>query len=135
MADFTSHPAVNPSKSASWSMDSAHLFPHTHINMGPGGFWLHQFWPLAVDRTRHTVRFYMGKPTTIRERLQQELYVARVMEVIAEDISNMERTQRGISSGANQFMPLQDNEIAIRHCVNNVQRWVAASRVREALSQ
>lgn len=134
VADFTSHPAVNPTKSASWSMDSAHLFPHTHINMGPGGFWLHQFWPLAVDRTRHTVRFYMGKPTNIRERLQQELYVARVMEVIAEDISNMERTQRGISSGAKQFMPLQDNEIAIRNCVNNVQRWVAASRVREAIT-
>jgi len=134
VADFLSHAAVNPTKSASWSMDAIYLFPHTQIDMGPGGFWVHQFWPLAVDRTRHVVHFYMARPTNARERLQQELYVVRVMEVIAEDVSNTERTQRGISSGAKRFMQLQDNEVAIRHSVNNVQRWVAADSVREALS-
>lgn len=134
MAQFLEHPAVNPTKSDGWSMDSVHIFPHTHINWGPGGFWLHQFWPLAPDRTRHEVRFYMNQPTTARERLQQELYVGRVIEVIAEDLSNMERTQRGISSGAKHFMQLQDNEIAIRRSVNNVIRWAGASTVREAMS-
>jgi len=134
MAKFLEHPAVNPTKSDGWSMDSIHIFPHTHINWGPGGFWLHQFWPLAPDRTRHEVRFYMNQPTTARERLQQELYVGRVIEVIAEDLSNMERTQRGISSGAKRFMQLQDNEIAIRRSVNNVIRWTAARTVREAMS-
>lgn len=134
MVEFLAHPAVNPTKSSGWSMDSVHIFPHTHINWGPGGFWLHQFWPLAVNRTRHEVRFYMAKPSTVQERLQQELYVGRVIEVIAEDLSNMERSQSGISSGAKAYMQLQDNEIAIRRSVNNVMRWSAATSVREALS-
>ncbi|WP_236555009.1 aromatic ring-hydroxylating dioxygenase subunit alpha [Novosphingobium sp. 9U] len=134
MEAFLGHPVVNPTKTNGWSMDSIHVFPHTHINWGPGGFWLHQFWPLAVDRTRHEVRFYMAAPTTPRERLQQELYVGRVMEIIAEDLSNMERTQRGIASGAKSTMQLQDNEIAIRRSMDNVIRWTQAGTVREAMS-
>lgn len=134
MTEFLAHPAVNPTKSNDWSMDSIHLFPHTHINWGPGGFWLHQFWPVLQDKTRHEVRFYMAKPTTVRQRLEQELYVGRVMEVIAEDLSNMERTQRGIASGAKDFMQLQDNEIAIRRSVDNVIRWTSSATAREAMS-
>ncbi len=134
MEKFLSHPVVNPTKSDGWAMDSIHIFPHTHINWGPGGFWVHQYWPLSVDKTRHETRFFMAKPATVQQRLQQELYVARVLEVIAEDVCNMERTQRGVSSGAKRFMLLQDNEIAIRRSVDNVMRWASASTVREALS-
>lgn len=135
MEQFLAHAAVNPTKANSWSMDSIHIFPHTHINWGPGGFWLHQFWPLAQDKTRHEVRFYMSKPRTPRERLQQELYIGRVMEIIAEDLSNMERTQRAIASGAKDFMVLQDNEFAIRRSVANVERWVAADTMRQAMGE
>lgn len=134
MEGFLAHPAVNATKVPSWSMDSIHIFPNTHINWGPGGFWFHQFWPLAVDKTIHTTRFFMAKPTTPRERLQQELYVGRVMEVIAEDLCNMERTQRGIASGAKSYMQLQDNEIAIRRSIDNVIRWTNARTVQEAMS-
>ncbi|WP_324742063.1 SRPBCC family protein [Tsuneonella sp. CC-YZS046] len=134
MQQFLAHPVVNPTKTSGWSMDSVHIFPHTHINWGPGGFWLHQFWPLAVDKTRHEARFFMAKPMTMRQRLQQELYVARVLEVIAEDLCNMERTQRGVSAGAKQFMQLQDNEVAIRRSIDNVMRWASAGTVKEALA-
>lgn len=134
MVDFLAHPSVNPTKADCWSMDSVHIFPNTHINMGPGGFWIHQFWPLAADRSLHVVRFFMAQPATVSERLQQELYVGRVMEVIAEDLSNMERAQRGIASGAKRFMHLQDNEIAIRRAMENVMRWADAPTVREAIS-
>lgn len=135
LAAFLDHPAVNPTGSAAWSMDSIHIFPNTHINWGPGGFWLHQFWPIDVNRTRHEVRFYMKEPADFGERLQQELYVTRVVEIIAEDLSNMERTQRGINSRAKDHMILQDNEVAIRRAVDNVMRWTAAGTVREAIGQ
>lgn len=129
---FLGHPAVNPTKSAGWSMDAVKLFPHTHINMGPGGFWVHQFWPLALDRTRHEIRFYMGEAATVRDRMQQELYLSRVLDIVAEDVCNMERTQAGVASGAKTHMQLQDNEVAIRHHVECVQRWISAGSAREA---
>lgn len=134
MEAFLAHPAVNPLKTSGWAMDSIYVFPHVHINWGPGGFWVHWFWPLSHDRTCHEARFFMAKPTSVRQRLQQELYVSRVLEVIAEDLSNMERTQRGVASGAKHFMILQDNEVAIRHVNATIQRWVEARSVEEALS-
>ena len=76
----------------------------------------------------------MAKPETVQERLGQELYVGRVMEVIAEDVSNMESTHRGIASGARKCMQLQDNEVAIRRAVSNIIRWTTSATVREAIS-
>lgn len=37
-------------------------------------------------------------------RFQQEAYLARVMEVLLEDLSNVKRTQRGIDSGGKDYM-------------------------------
>jgi len=135
MEAFHAHPTVNPLKTSSWAMDSIYIFPHTHINWGPGGFWVHWFWPISHDRTRHEARFFMPRATSARQRLQQELYVGRVLEVIAEDVSNMERTQRGVASGGKRFMHLQDNEVAIRHVITTIQRWVDARSVKEAIAQ
>lgn len=134
MADFLAHPTVNPTKTAAWSMDSIFIFPNTHINWGPGGFWIHNYWPIAHNRCRHETRFFMARPTTPRQRLQQELYVARVIEVIAEDVSNTERTQRGLENPGQSHMQLQDNEIAIRHVMNRILRWVGAETVKEAIA-
>jgi phenylpropionate dioxygenase-like ring-hydroxylating dioxygenase large terminal subunit len=133
-ASYLSHPAVNPTDSPSWSMDVNHVFPHVQIDSGPGGFWTHWFWPLAANRSRYEGRFYMAKPETITERFLQELYISRVVTAICEDITSMERTQKGIESGGKRFMILQDSEIAIRHHVEQCVRWVEAESVKEALA-
>ncbi|MCB2050762.1 MAG: aromatic ring-hydroxylating dioxygenase subunit alpha, partial [Novosphingobium sp.] len=134
MADFLAHPTVNPTKTDGWSMDSVYIFPNTHINWGPGGFWIHNYWPIAHNRCRHETRFFMARPTSARQRLQQELYVARVIEVIAEDVSNTERTQRGLTNPGQTHMQLQDNEIAIRHSVNRILHWVSSETMKEAVA-
>lgn len=134
MEDFLAHPAVNPTRSASWSMDVNHVFPHSQIDCGPGGFWLHQFWPTSPNTCRYEVRFYVPPAATARERLQQELYVARVVEVVLEDLSNVARTQRGIDTGGKQVMQIQDNEIGIRHSVQQIIKWTEAETVAEALA-
>lgn len=130
---FLAHPAVNPTGSANWSMDVNHLFPHTQIDCGPGGFWTHQFWPTSANTCRYEVRFYVPQAANVRERLQQELYVSRVIEVVLEDLGNVARTQRGINGGGKDIMHLQDSEVGIRHHMDQVFRWVAADSVREAL--
>jgi phenylpropionate dioxygenase-like ring-hydroxylating dioxygenase large terminal subunit len=133
-AQFLAHKSVNPTGAKDWSMDVNHVFPHTQIDSGPGGFWTHQFWPLSPNKSRYEGRFYMQKAQTMRERFQQELYVARVAEVILEDLGNVARTQRGIDGGGQMFMQLQDSEIAIRHSVKQVMRWVEADTVEAALA-
>jgi phenylpropionate dioxygenase-like ring-hydroxylating dioxygenase large terminal subunit len=133
-ARFLEHPSINPTRSRDWAMDVNHIWPNTHIDTGPGGFWTHQFWPLAVDKTRHEVRFYAPVVTSARERFAQEAYVCRVIEVLLEDLSNVARTQRGLASRAKNYMQLQDNEVLIRHQSHQIEKWVAASSVAEALA-
>ena len=133
MERFLAHEAVNPTGSDCWSMDIYNVFPNTQIDFGPGGFWVHQFWPLTPNTSRYEVRFYVPEALTARQRLQQELYVARVMEVVLEDLANVARTQRGIDSGGKATMQIQDSEVAIRHAVEQVTKWVAADTVAEAL--
>jgi phenylpropionate dioxygenase-like ring-hydroxylating dioxygenase large terminal subunit len=132
--DFLAHPSVNPTRSGNWSMDVNHLFPHTHIDCGPGGFWTHQFWPVSPNRSRYEARFYVPKAQTIRERFQQELYIGRVVEVVLEDLSNVARTQRGIDSSGKKFMQLQDSEVGIRHSLEQIIKWINAETVVEALA-
>ena len=57
-----------------------------------------------------------------------------MIEVVLEDLTNVARTQRGIDGGGKDFMQLQDNEIGIRHSVEQVLKWVAAETVAEALA-
>jgi phenylpropionate dioxygenase-like ring-hydroxylating dioxygenase large terminal subunit len=132
-ARFLKHPSINPTRSSDWAMDVNHLWPNTHIDTGPGGFWTHQFWPTAYNRTRHEVRFYAPPPTTARQRFQQEVYMTRVIEILLEDLSNVARVQRGLESRGKDFMQIQDNEVLIRHQSEQVAKWVAAKSVREAL--
>jgi len=134
VADFLSHPAVNPTKSPDWSMDVNHIFPNTHIDSGQGGFFTHQYWPLAHNRTRHEARFYIAPPANAVERFRVEQYIARVCEVLLEDLTNVARTQKGLESRAKDFMQLQDNEILLRHGIEQVEKWVRCETVREALA-
>lgn len=134
MEQFLANPYVNPTASGSWSMDVNFIFPHFNLDTGPGGFWTHHFWPLGVEKTRHEVRFYVPRANTVRERFQQEHYLARVIEVITEDVANTARVQRGLRSGAKAHMILQDNEALLRHSVHHVSRWAHSETVLDALS-
>jgi len=130
---FLSHPAVNPTDSPHWSMDVNAIFPHVQIDFGPGGFWVHHFWPAGPNKTAYEARFYAAEAKNFTERFHQELYLTRVAEVVLEDLSNLLHTQEGINSGAFDTMPLQDSEVGIRHSVEEVIKWVNAESLKEIL--
>lgn len=69
----------------------------------------------------------------VRHRLQLEHYACRWAEVVLEDVTNCERIQRGLESGAKDTMILQDAEMLIRHSLHVLDRWVKADRVADAL--
>jgi len=135
VADFLAHPAVNPSKSNKWAVDVTWIYPNFHIDLSPGGFWTHQFWPLSENETRWEARFYLPKAKTLRERFHQEHYTSRLLEIMVEDLTNTERTQKGLESGAKSHLYLQDGEVAIRHHLRSVAKWVDAKTVKEALAK
>ncbi|MGQ3058149.1 MAG: hypothetical protein ACT6T0_13255 [Nevskia sp.] len=53
--------------------------------------------------------------------------------MVLEDVTNCERIQRGLESGAKDTMILQDAEMLIRHSLHVLDRWVKADRVADAL--
>src|SRR3546814_9841524 len=87
MTEYLDHPAINPKQSKHWALDIAVAFPTLHINLSPGGFWSHRFWPISVNRTRWEAEFHVPKPLTGREKLQQELYITRIAEILLEDVT------------------------------------------------
>lgn len=123
IAAFMAHRSVNPTKTRSWSMDVNYIFPNTHIDANVNGFFVHQFWPISVNETRHEARFYLRTPRNIRERLAQEHMIAHSVDIILEDVSNVERTQRGINSRATSGMHISQSEVLIRHSLGWIRAW------------
>jgi phenylpropionate dioxygenase-like ring-hydroxylating dioxygenase large terminal subunit len=130
---IATHPAVNPTKDRSWSADVTWIFPNFNIDYSTGGFWTHEFWPVAYNRTHWTLRVFIPKTTSVRHRLQLEHYACRWAEVVQEDVTNCERIQRGLESGAKDYMILQDAEMLIRHNLYVLDKWVKAESVKDAL--
>lgn len=131
---FLRHPAINPTKSKHWAVDVTWLFPNFQFDVSPGGFWTHHFWPVTYNTTRWEARFHIPVAGDVWTRLQQEHYVARLGEILLEDVGNTERTQLGLESGAKEVMPLQDGEVLIRHSLHHIQKWIDADTVRDALA-
>ncbi len=132
-AALTAHPAINPTKNPNWSADVTWIFPNFNIDYSTGGFWVHEFWPVSVNRTKWTLKIYIPKTTSVRHRLQLEHYACRWSEVVLEDVTNCERIQRGLESGAKDHMMLQDAEMLIRHHLHVLDKWVKADTVAEAM--
>jgi phenylpropionate dioxygenase-like ring-hydroxylating dioxygenase large terminal subunit len=130
---FGGHRAVNPTRSPSWSMDVVNVFPNTQIDMGPTGYWIHQFWPISVSETRHEARFFLRPPASIRDRFAQEYQIAHAVDIVLEDLGNVERTQLGINSRGTETMQLSETEILIRANLHHVNVWANAPTVAEAL--
>lgn len=132
-AALTAHPAINPTKGKCWSADVTWIFPNFNIDYSTGGFWTHEFWPEAYNRTHWTLKVFIPKTASIRHRLQLEHYACRWAEVVQEDVTNCERIQKGLESGAKDHMMLQDGEMLIRHSLHVLDKWMNADTVAEAM--
>jgi hypothetical protein len=88
---------------------------------------------VSVNRTKWEGRFYVPKPTSVRERIQLEYFTAKMSDGMLEDLSNIESTQRGMMSGAKPFLILQDGELLIRHSLEQVVKWTSSTTAIQAL--
>ncbi|RJG04418.1 aromatic ring-hydroxylating dioxygenase subunit alpha [Noviherbaspirillum sedimenti] len=127
------HPAINPTKESCWSADVTSIFPNFNIDYSTGGYWTHEFWPLSRDATHWILTIRIPKASSVRHRLQLEHYAARWAEIVLEDVTNCERIQKGLESGAKDVMILQDGEFMIRHMQETLRKWVNAETVADAM--
>lgn len=127
------HRSVNPAKSPTWSMDINEIFPNFHLDVAGGGFWTHEIWPITLDSSRYEMRFFVPKPETVREAFHQEHYIARLADVVLEDLANVERTHKGVAARVKNEMILQDNEVLIRRMVKLHEKFGQAASLEDAL--
>jgi len=79
------------------------------------------------------MRFFVPESKTPREAFHQEHYIARLADVVLEDLANVERTQRGVKSRAKDWMHLQDNEVLVRRAMVTTEKFVEAESLEQAL--
>jgi phenylpropionate dioxygenase-like ring-hydroxylating dioxygenase large terminal subunit len=108
-------PAVNPSRGREWSSDINAIFPGTVLVTFPD-FILHfNIQPLAVDKCIFEARQCMAPARNATERWAHEVANVTFHTGILEDFLTMENSQIVMSSRVRDVMPLQDNELAVRH--------------------
>lgn len=131
--NLRAHRSVNPAKSPTWSMDINEFFPNFHLDVAGGGFWTHEIWPISLSESRYEMRFFVPEPKTIREAFHQEHYIARLADVVLEDLANVERTHKGVAALVKNEMILQDNEVLIRRYMKLLERFEEAEMLEDAL--
>ncbi|MCG2633939.1 MAG: aromatic ring-hydroxylating dioxygenase subunit alpha [Gammaproteobacteria bacterium] len=119
-----SPPGTNPGKHPNWSFDIDVIFPNLQLLFGAGWYLCYNYWPISVDRTRWTARYYVPPPRTVAERIMHENTEAQVRDVVREDLFTLENTQVILNSGAITHMPLSDQELLVRHQYHVVEKLV-----------
>ena len=108
-------PGCNPGRHDNWLFDINVLFPNFFVDLSGGWYLTYHFWPVAVDRTVWEYAIYMLPPQDAGEKISREYSKAYLRDLLREDLSTVERTQAGLSSGAIREIILSDQEVAVRH--------------------
>lgn len=117
-------PGTNPERHKWWMFDINVCFPNFFIDVANGWFFTYHFWPVAVDRTFWQYRFYMFPPKDAAEMISREYSKIALRDLLREDLSTVEATQRGLSSGAINEVQLSDQEVAVRHQYRVIEEMV-----------
>jgi phenylpropionate dioxygenase-like ring-hydroxylating dioxygenase large terminal subunit len=101
-------------------------FPALHfVGLAPN-FYSHTFTPIDVDHMRGQIRMYWTSENGTASKLfAREFSQMSIRDVLAEDRPAIESAQRGLSSGAMEFVQFQDHEMLPRHLYETVEQMVA----------
>ena len=108
-------PGVNPDRDPAWAFDVDIVFPNLQFGAANGWCLVFFYWPLSFNKTRFESRLYMYKPKTAGDVISQEYTAVHVRDVLREDMSTLEGTQKMMESGVLKTMQLCDEEITVRH--------------------
>jgi phenylpropionate dioxygenase-like ring-hydroxylating dioxygenase large terminal subunit len=120
-------PALNPTGSPVWGMDSFHFFPNFMVlSYWPNWVITYNYWPTSYNTHVFEGALLFVPPKNAFERLQQELTAVTFKEYALQDGNTLEATQTMLESRVVSEFPLCDQEILIRHLHHTVGKYVAA---------
>lgn len=119
-------PAINPTGSPVWGMDSFVFFPNFMLLIWkPNWVLTYHYWPTSYNTHVFEGTAYFVPPENAYQRLQQELAVVSFKEYGLQDGNTLEATQTMLETRAVRAFPLNDQEVLLRHLHNTAARYVA----------
>jgi len=115
MAQRAEDMGINPGGEKDFSFDINVIFPTTFLDTSVGWYFSYEFWPVSKNKTKWVAKFYADPVKTWSERIGLEFTIVQLREALFEDLTTIEMTQKGLESGAIQQIVLSDQELAIRH--------------------
>ncbi|WP_460071425.1 aromatic ring-hydroxylating oxygenase subunit alpha [Streptomyces sp. YKOK-I1] len=118
-------PAVNPTRSKVWGMDSFVFFPNFMLLIWrPNWVLTYHYWPTSYHTHVFEGTAYFVPPENAFQRLQQELAVVSFKEYGLQDGNTLEATQTMLESRTLDSFPLCDQEVLLRHLHSTARRFV-----------
>jgi len=109
------------------------LFPNFFLLGTPTQHFLHTVMPVSARRSRGVIRLYwVGDDMNASERFGREFSMAMARDVHSEDRVVIEAGQRGLNSGALEYIHLQQQEVLLRHLMYHVNARVEAYKAEIA---
>ncbi|MFI5798127.1 aromatic ring-hydroxylating dioxygenase subunit alpha [Streptomyces sp. NPDC051677] len=120
-------PAINPTRSKVWGMDSFVFFPNFMLLVWrPNWVLTYHYWPTSYHTHIFEGTAYFVPPQNAFQRLQQELAVVSFKEYGLQDGNTLEATQTMLESRTLDRFPLCDQEVLLRHLHTTARQFVDA---------
>lgn len=118
-------PALNPTRSKVWGMDSFVFFPNFMLLVWrPNWVLTYHYWPTSYNTHIFEGTCYFVPPENAFQRLQQELAVVSFKEYGLQDGNTLEATQTMLETRTLDAFPLCDQEVLLRHLHATVRKFV-----------
>ncbi|MCX4766592.1 aromatic ring-hydroxylating dioxygenase subunit alpha [Streptomyces sp. NBC_01275] len=118
-------PAINPTRSKVWGMDSFVFFPNFMLLVWrPNWVLTYHYWPTSHHTHIFEGTAYFVPPQNAFQRLQQELAVVSFKEYGLQDGNTLEATQTMLESRTLDEFPLCDQEVLLRHLHTTARKFV-----------
>jgi phenylpropionate dioxygenase-like ring-hydroxylating dioxygenase large terminal subunit len=103
------------------------IFPNLFVLGAPTQPFSHCVMPISATRSRGVIRIYwIGEDDSACTRFAREYAMATALDIHAEDRSVIEAGQRGLNSGALDYIHFQSQEVLCRHLFHSVDERVQA---------
>lgn len=125
------HPAINATRTASWSQDIYLMFPNTFLYARSYGSTVVRWFPIAHNKVIWEQTLYFTKASNIRQRMAQEFNMGRSREIVMEDMINLADQQDAVSNSPLKKFNYSDNEVMLRMIDENIHRFIEADDIRQ----
>ncbi|WNM31888.1 aromatic ring-hydroxylating dioxygenase subunit alpha [Streptomyces sp. Li-HN-5-11] len=126
-------PAINPTRSKVWGMDTFVFFPNFMLLIWrPNWVLTYHYWPTSYNTHIFEGTCYFVPPQNAFQRLQQELAAVSFKEYGLQDGNTLEATQTMLESRTVDAFPLCDQEVLLRHLHSTAQSYVRRHQQRRS---